>query len=219
MEDNDGFTLVTASKRTPKLLDKSPPRTNTQTARDMNSPDKETTEKDKTMTNNREKIRISMKYGINYNSVKGEMPQKGVSRLRELFNIMFRLEPTLELHSATQNRCLHQSAKFPSEDDVHTFFQTEKYSRKDGSGRTNYFMSVEGHAGKIIQSLKQHSEFTDSLRGNSIFIFAHRHETARLVLLVTCLTNCQRPRTWTGSATIWKQKWHRREVSQLATAI
>jgi hypothetical protein len=180
MEDNDGFTIVTAANRIPKQFATSPSRVNTHPEKETTKPDEEMTEIEKTMTSNGEKLRICVKYGSDYNPAKGEMNKKGSSRLRELFRIMFDIDPSIQLRSAVNNQHLHQSAKFPRENDVQTLFQTEEYARKDGSGRTDYFVTLDGNAGDIILRLKKHQEFVDFLRGSNIFIFTHRHETSRV---------------------------------------
>jgi hypothetical protein len=207
MEDNDGFTVVTAANRIPKQFATSPSRANTHPEKETTKPDEEMTETDKTTPSNGEKLRICMKYGSNYNPAKGEMTKKGSSQLREFLRIMFDIDPSIQLRSAVNNQHLHQSAKFPSENDVQTLFQTEEYARKDGSGRTDYFVTVDGNAGDIIQRLKQHQENVDFLRGSNIFIFTHRHETLRVSTIDTFSTNSQKPPTWTSSATTWRRKW------------
>jgi hypothetical protein len=45
--------------------------------------------------------------------------------------------------------------------------------KTDGSGRTDYFVIVNGNAGDTIYNLKQHPEFVDFLRSNNIFLFEH----------------------------------------------
>jgi hypothetical protein len=88
---------------------------------------------------------------------------------------------SLQLQSVSGNIHLHRSATFPGENEAQTYYQAEEYSRKtDGSGRTDYFVIVNGNAGDTIYNLKQHPEFVDFLRSNNIFLFEHRHETYRI---------------------------------------
>jgi hypothetical protein len=118
MEDNDGFTLVTASKRTPKQLSTNYLRENAQPEKETKRPDEEMTENETTANGTCEKLRISIKYGSNANPEKGEMSKKGVSRLHELFQITFDIDPLLQLQSISGNMLLHRSAIFPGENDT-----------------------------------------------------------------------------------------------------
>jgi hypothetical protein len=67
----------------------------------------------------------------NDDPAKGEMTKKGSSQFRELFRIMIDINPSIQLRSAVNNQHLHQLAKFPSQNDVQTLFQTEENARKD----------------------------------------------------------------------------------------
>lgn len=183
MEDNDGFITVTAANRTPKATETSPARNKSQSGKETKVQDVEMKEIENSTTRYSEKVRICMKYNSNYNPVKGEMTKQGFPRLRDLFILFFEADPSLKIKSTKHDHGLHRTAKFPGGNDAQTYFHSEEYPRKDGSGRTDFFVILESISGKTTQNLKQSLDLRDFLRERNIFVFAHRHESFRVTTI------------------------------------